>query len=95
MNTKKIEERLKKASEEQDERGEAHQLVEIHAPTDIKDLLAEVDRLEKELERSLLLPEKKDELPRYLRICPKCQHNEYMAVTDKICERCKALGDKP
>lgn len=30
---------------------------------------------------------------RYLEICPQCKRLDYMAVADKVCERCKKLND--
>ena len=44
-----------------------------------------------------ILPEsggKKNKTPRrYLRTCSKCQHNDYMAVMDKVCEKCQAESE--
>ena len=31
---------------------------------------------------------------RYLRICPKCRRNEYMAVADKVCSGCQTVKKK-
>lgn len=36
------------------------------------------------------LDEEKNVGPRrYLRICPRCKRNDYMAVAEKVCERCR------
>lgn len=40
------------------------------------------------------LDDNKNVVPRrYLGICPQCKRNEYMAVADKVCERCKEIND--
>ena len=44
----------------------------------------------------IILPESegKDKTPRrYLRTCPKCKRHDYMAVMDKVCEKCQAESE--
>ncbi len=53
-----------------------------------------VERMVALAEQALESEVKKDKTPRrYLRICPKCQHNDYMAVMDKVCEKCQAESE--